>query len=159
MQPTSSQSPTKGGTQTYYGFSSDRYVSAGGNISKKHNASLPLNPAVGCSFLSTVRIIVAKARHSSVAFSSRWRSLTPVIGMKRYTRMLGRGENFPRMASDSIHCEILRRAAEIAGGEDKLAQHLDVRPEDMHEWVQAKATAPAGIYIIALDTLSRGPQR
>jgi DNA-binding transcriptional regulator YdaS (Cro superfamily) len=63
------------------------------------------------------------------------------------------------MASDSIHCEILRRAAEIAGGEDKLAQHLDVRPEDMHEWVQAKATAPAGIYIIALGTLSRGPQR
>jgi hypothetical protein len=59
------------------------------------------------------------------------------------------------MASDSIHCEILRRAAEIAGGEAELAQHLDVRPEDMHEWVQAKATAPAGIYIIAVDTLSR----
>jgi hypothetical protein len=79
--------------------------------------------------------------------------------MKRYTRMLGRGENLPRMASDSIHCEILRRAAEIAGGEDKLAQHLDVRSEDMHKWVQDEATAPAGIYIIALDILSRGPQR
>ena len=63
------------------------------------------------------------------------------------------------MASDSIHCEILRRAAGIAGGEDKLAQHLDVRSEDMHEWVQDEATAPAGIYIIALDILSRGPQR
>ena len=53
---------------------------------------------------------------------------------------------FPRMASDRIYREILKRAAEVAGGEDKLAQHLDVRSEDMHEWVQGRATAPAGIY-------------
>jgi hypothetical protein len=55
------------------------------------------------------------------------------------------------MASDGIYCEILKRAAEVAGGEDKLAQHLDVRLEDMHEWVQGIATARAGVYIIALD--------
>ena len=79
----------------------------------------------------------------------------PVIIMKRYTRMLGTGENFPRMASDSIHCEILRRVAEIAGGEDKLAQYLDVRSEDMREWVQGKGNAPFGVYIVALDMLSR----
>jgi hypothetical protein len=59
------------------------------------------------------------------------------------------------MASDRIHCEILKRAVEIGGGEDKLAQHLVVRSEDMHEWVQGKATARAGIYIIALDILLR----
>ena len=58
-----------------------------------------------------------------------------------------------------IHREILKRAAEIAGSEDKFAQHLDVRLDDMHEWVQGKATAQAGIYIIALDILSRRPQR
>jgi hypothetical protein len=69
--------------------------------------------------------------------------------------MLDRGENVFRMASDSINCEILKRAAEVAVGEDKLAQHLDVRSQDMHEWVQGKATAPAGIYIIALDILLR----
>ena len=63
------------------------------------------------------------------------------------------------MASDRIHCEILKRAAEIAGGEDKLAQHLDVTSEHMHEWVQDIATARAGVYIVALDMLSRAPQR
>jgi hypothetical protein len=60
------------------------------------------------------------------------------------------------MASDSIYCEILKRAAEIAGGEDKLAQHLEVRSDDLHEWVQGIATARAGVYIVALDMLSRG---
>ena len=57
------------------------------------------------------------------------------------------------MASGSIHCEILRRAAKIAGGEDKLAQHLDVKSKNMHEWVRGKATARAGIYIMALHIL------
>jgi DNA-binding transcriptional regulator YdaS (Cro superfamily) len=61
------------------------------------------------------------------------------------------------MESDRIHCEILKRAVEIAGGEDKLARHLDVRSEDMHEWVQGIATARAGVCMIALDILSRGP--
>jgi hypothetical protein len=63
------------------------------------------------------------------------------------------------MASDRIDCEILKRAAEVAGGEDQLAQHLDVRSEDMHEWVQGSATAPAGIYLIALDILLRSRRR
>jgi hypothetical protein len=59
------------------------------------------------------------------------------------------------MASDLIHCEILRRAAEVVGGEDKLAQHLDVGSEQVHEWIQGKATASLGVYLIALDILSR----
>lgn len=59
------------------------------------------------------------------------------------------------MASDSIHCEILKRAAEFVGGEDKLAQRLGVRSEDMHEWVQGKGNAPFGVYIVALDMFSR----
>ena len=59
------------------------------------------------------------------------------------------------MARDSIHCEILRRAAEIAGGDEKLAQHLDARSDDLHKWVQDEATARAGIYTIALDILMR----
>jgi hypothetical protein len=54
-----------------------------------------------------------------------------------------------------IHCEILRRAAEGLGGEDRLAQHLDVTPDQMHNWMQGKATACAGVYLIALDILSR----
>ena len=33
--------------------------------------------------------------------------------------------------------------------------HLDVGSEDMHEWVQGRATAPAGIYRITLDMLLR----
>jgi hypothetical protein len=69
--------------------------------------------------------------------------------------MLGLRREFSCMASDRIHCEILKRAAEVAGGEDKLAQHLDVRSEDMHDWVQGRATALAGIYVIALDILLR----
>jgi hypothetical protein len=54
-----------------------------------------------------------------------------------------------------IYCEILLHAAEVAGGEDELAQHLDVRWEDMHQWVQGRAIARAGVYILALDVLSR----
>ncbi|HJS78049.1 MAG TPA: hypothetical protein VJ778_11610 [Burkholderiales bacterium] len=50
-----------------------------------------------------------------------------------------------------VYREILKHAAEVAGGEDELAQRLDVRSEDVHEWVQGRAIAPAGIYIIALD--------
>jgi hypothetical protein len=45
------------------------------------------------------------------------------------------------MASDRIHSEILRRAAEVVGGEARLAQHLDV--------------GAGGLYLIALDILSR----
>ncbi len=59
------------------------------------------------------------------------------------------------MSSDQIQCEILKRAAEIAGGEDELAKRLNVKPEDMHEWLQGKATAPAGIYLMALNILLR----
>ena len=58
------------------------------------------------------------------------------------------------MATDQIHCEILRRAAEVAGGEDQLAQRPNVRSEDMREWLQGKAAAPAGVYILALDIVS-----
>jgi hypothetical protein len=65
----------------------------------------------------------------------------------------GQIESF--MAGDGIHCEILRRAAEVVGGEDKLAQHLDVRVDQMHEWIQGKANARGGLYLIALDVLSR----
>ena len=59
-----------------------------------------------------------------------------------------------RRMTGQIHCEILRRAAEVAGGEDQLAQRLNVRREDMREWVQGKAAAPAGVYILALNILS-----
>ena len=59
-------------------------------------------------------------------------------------------------ASDQIHREILLRAAEIAGGEDNLAQRLNAKSQDLHEWVQGQEIAPAGIYIMALDILSRG---
>ena len=63
------------------------------------------------------------------------------------------------MASGRIYREILKRAAEVAGGEGELAQHLDVRSEDMRDWLQGVATARAGVYIVALDMLARGPQR
>jgi hypothetical protein len=62
------------------------------------------------------------------------------------------------MMSDRIDCEILKRAAEVAGGEDKLAPQLDVTTEDMQGWVQGRATARAGVYIIALDILLRGAE-
>lgn len=35
-----------------------------------------------------------------------------------------------------IYREIPKHAAEVAGGEDQLAQHLDVSSEDMHKWVR-----------------------
>ena len=59
------------------------------------------------------------------------------------------------MASDRIHSEILRQAAEVVGGEARLAQHLDVGADQMHEWIQGKENASGGLYLIALDILSR----
>jgi len=63
------------------------------------------------------------------------------------------------MASDRIHSEILRRAAEVVGGEARLAQHLDVGADQMHEWIQGKENASGGLYLIALDILSRSSSR
>jgi hypothetical protein len=59
------------------------------------------------------------------------------------------------MASDRFHSEILRQAAEVVGGEARLAQHLDVGADQMHEWIQGKENASGGLYLIALDILSR----
>jgi hypothetical protein len=54
----------------------------------------PIRYFLRVEIISTVRIIASKARHSSVSFWPRARSLTPVIIMKRYTHMLGRGRIF-----------------------------------------------------------------
>ena len=65
----------------------------------------------------------------------------------------GQIESF--MTGDGIHCEILRRAAEAVGGEARLAQHLDVGTDRLREWIQGKENARGGLYLIALDILSR----
>jgi hypothetical protein len=90
--------------------------------------------------------------------------VTPVGTKRRQTPWPAGGRIFlllpTRMRGDyQIHREILKRAAEFVGGEDKLAQRLGVRSEDMPEWVQGMGTAPFGVYIMALDMLSRRPQR
>ena len=59
------------------------------------------------------------------------------------------------MASDGIDCEILKRAAKVVGGVDNLAQHLDVRADQIHQWIQGKENARGGLYLIAIDILSR----
>ena len=61
--------------------------------------------------------------------------------------------------SGALRCEILTRAAEVVGGEDKLAQHVDVGSEQMREWIRGKATASVGVYLIALDILSSSSAR
>jgi hypothetical protein len=61
-----------------------------------------------------------------------------------------------KMTSDCIHCEVLKRATEVASGDDKLAQHLDARQKDIREWMQGGATAPAGIYTVASNLMPAG---
>ena len=50
-----------------------------------------------------------------------------------------------------VHVKTLRRAAEIAGGEQQLAVLLKVTPSHLHLWLNGFADPPGDIFLRAVD--------
>jgi hypothetical protein len=57
------------------------------------------------------------------------------------------------MESPYLYAEIFRHAAAASGGVPELAQRLGVRAEDVHAWIEARATPPLGAFLDALDLI------
>ena len=50
-----------------------------------------------------------------------------------------------------VHVKTLRRAAELAGGEQELALLLKVTPSHLHLWMMGFADPPGDIFLRAVD--------
>jgi DNA-binding transcriptional regulator YdaS (Cro superfamily) len=51
----------------------------------------------------------------------------------------------------NVHARTLQRAAEIAGGEEKLALRLSVTPSHLALWIKGMAEPPAHVFLEAVD--------
>lgn len=56
----------------------------------------------------------------------------------------------------NLHTKALQRAAQIKGGADALATHLNVSSAALLLWMQGKATLPAAVFEKVLDVLLEG---
>lgn len=57
----------------------------------------------------------------------------------------------PREVSDSRYVRTLKRAAELAGGEEELASTLRTSPEVLSLWLSGKLAPPLKKYLAALE--------
>lgn len=72
----------------------------------------------------------------------------------RVRRMLPvRGQN----EGDNPKVRTLRRAAEVVGSPEALAEALDVSPELISAWLLGQQAPPNDAYMRALDLVSQGP--
>jgi hypothetical protein len=55
------------------------------------------------------------------------------------------------MASEKPAQTILRSAVDVVGGEDKLANALRVRREELDAWITGRADPPPGALMDAVD--------
>jgi hypothetical protein len=53
------------------------------------------------------------------------------------------------------YLRVLRKAAEIAGGETALAAALDVAPDTLRSWLAGEVVAPVDFYVAALEIVER----
>ena len=61
------------------------------------------------------------------------------------------------MGKDTAHTRTLRRAVEVAGSPERLAEALDVSPESLSAWLLGDQALPNDVYLRALDVVSQGP--
>ena len=61
------------------------------------------------------------------------------------------------MAKDSAHTRTLRRAAEVAGSPEDLADLLGVQSTRLSSWMSGDEALPDDVYLRALDVVSQGP--
>lgn len=59
------------------------------------------------------------------------------------------------MPQDPIPREALARAAELAGGCERLARRLDVKPEDLDRWIKGESRPPSAVVFAALNLVER----
>ncbi|HEX6295269.1 MAG TPA: hypothetical protein VFZ74_01720 [Burkholderiales bacterium] len=58
--------------------------------------------------------------------------------------------------SETSHTRTLKRAMEIAGSMQGLAERLGVTVTDLSDWVAGIRRAPTDVYLRALDLVARG---
>ena len=61
------------------------------------------------------------------------------------------------MGKDTAHTRTLRRAVEVVGSPEELAETLGVSPESLAAWLAGDQALPNEIYLRALDVVSHGP--
>ena len=59
------------------------------------------------------------------------------------------------MPQDPIPREALTRAAELAGGCERLARILDVKAEDLDRWMKGEGRPPSAVVFAALNLIER----
>lgn len=59
--------------------------------------------------------------------------------------------------SDTPKVRTLRRAVEVVGSPEALAEALDVSPEMISAWLLGQQAPPNDAYMRALDLVSQGP--
>lgn len=59
------------------------------------------------------------------------------------------------MPQDPIPREALTRAAELAGGCERLARTLGVKAEDLDRWIKGEGRPPSAVVFAALNLIER----
>ena len=54
----------------------------------------------------------------------------------------------------NVYSRTLRRAAQIVGGEDKLASQLNITPTDLALWIQGTGVPPSDVFLQAVDLVT-----
>ena len=54
----------------------------------------------------------------------------------------------------TVHAGTVRRAAEIVGSVEVLAAQLEVRGEDLREWMEGQLSVPQEIFLRCVDILN-----
>jgi hypothetical protein len=54
-----------------------------------------------------------------------------------------------------VHVRTLKRAAQIAGGEQPLAQRLRVEPNDLRRWLAGVEPPPLDVFLLAVDVVTK----
>jgi hypothetical protein len=60
---------------------------------------------------------------------------------------------------DPPYLRILRKAAQIAGGEAQLASSWKIPPERLRSWLAGANILPVDFYMLALEIVEQGPRR
>jgi hypothetical protein len=54
---------------------------------------------------------------------------------------------------DSLHCGLLRKAAELAGGPELLCHELQVPAEDLARWMAGQDAMPRAVFLATIDLI------
>ncbi|HZQ75524.1 MAG TPA: hypothetical protein VFB08_21640 [Burkholderiales bacterium] len=54
----------------------------------------------------------------------------------------------------NVYARTLKRAAQIVGGEDRLAALLKVTPSNLASWIHGIGTPPANVFLEAVDLVT-----